>query len=335
MSPPAPAALVLPRLGLGGAPLGNLYRAIDDVAARHTLDAAWDAGIRFFDTAPHYGQGLSERRLGDFLRGRSDFVLSTKVGRLLVPAGPAEIRHGFVSPMPFDIRYDYSYAGIRRSFEDSLQRLGIDAVHILFVHDIGRVTHGEAHEHYLRELLDSGYKALIELKQEGRIRALGVGVNEVAVCEQVLDHADVDCFLLAGRYTLLEQGPAESFFPRCVERGVQVILGGVYNSGILALGSGSSDTLHFNYAPATAAVIEAVRRIEAVCAEFDVRLPAAALQFAGAHPAVASLLIGLDRPDRVADTLRLQAEVIPREFWLALRERGLLSGSSPIPGDHR
>lgn len=194
-------------IGFGAASLGNLYQAISPEQAQATAEAAWAAGIRLFDTAPHYGQGLSERRLGDVLRNKPprDYVLSTKVGRLLKPAGYAEHRHGFCSPMPFDIHYDYSYDGIMRSFEDSQQRLGLDRIDIALVHDIGRLTHGEQHEHHFKMLAESGYKALDSLRHDGLVQAIGLGVNEYEVCEQVLEHGDYDCFLLAGRYTLLEQ----------------------------------------------------------------------------------------------------------------------------------
>lgn len=219
-------------LGLGCASLGNLYRTITDTQARETVRHALDAGLRYLDTAPYYGFGLSERRVGDALRGerRDGFVLSTKVGRLLQPCGPVDenkARHGFCSPMPFEPVYDYSYDGIMRSYEHSLQRLGLNRIDILYIHDIGHVTHGSENTRLFKIAMESGYKALDELRSAGQISAFGLGVNEFEVCEQALEYGDFDCFLPAGRYTLLEQGALDTFLPRCEARNVSVIIGGV------------------------------------------------------------------------------------------------------------
>src|SRR5205085_400479 len=201
-------------LGLGCGPVGNLYRAVSDEAARETIDAALDAGIRYFDTAPYYGLGLSERRVGDALRGRRDIVLSTKVGKLLHPAPAADTtgeRHGFVSPMPFEPLFDYSYDGILRSHEQSLQRLGLGQIDLLLIHDIGRVTHGERHAATFSQLTEGGgLDALRRLRDEKMVTGIGVGVNEIEVCLELLDLVDLDVLLLAGRYTLLEQGALET-----------------------------------------------------------------------------------------------------------------------------
>lgn len=325
--------LAVETLGFGCASLGNLYHVVSDDDAAQILDAAWASGFRYFDTAPHYGQGLSERRVGDALRApeRRDYMLSTKVGRLLKPAGYAAERHGFVSPMPFDIVYDYSYDGIMRSFEDSLQRLGLDRIDILYMHDIGAVTHGDDSDQLFRIAMDGGYRAMDELRRDGRVSAIGLGVNEYEVCEAALDHGDWDCFLLAGRYTLLEQEALDSFMPKCVDRDCSIIIGGAYNSGILATGVRGDGPFYYNYEEASAEVVDRVGQIEAACEEFNVPLPAAALQFPLAHPAVASVIPGIGRASRIRQTLDLFNHEIPAEFWAGLKDRGLLRNDAPVP----
>ena len=228
----------LPREGMGTAPLGNLYAEVREIDARMTVSAAWSRGIRYFDTAPHYGFGLAEKRLGDALRildPRQRAVISTKVGRTLVPCRPREAeRHGFVNAAPYEPRFDYSRDAILRSHEESLKRLRRDRVQILLAHDIGAMTHGADAGAHLHRFLDSGYPAMAELKAQGTIDAIGIGVNETAICEQLLRSIDLDVILLAGRYTLLDQSAAERVLPFCQEHGVQLVVGGVYNSGILA-----------------------------------------------------------------------------------------------------
>jgi len=333
VSPHAPGAGRLDRIGFGAASLGNLYQAMPDEQAAATLDSAWNAGIRLFDTAPHYGQGLSERRVGDALRDkpRDQYLLSTKAGRLLVPAGHARERHGFHSPMPFDIRYDYSYDGILRSHEDSLQRLGLDRIDILLVHDIGALTHGEANAAHFSALVDSGYRALRELRDSGQVKAIGLGVNEVDACAQALHYGDYDCFLLAGRYTLLEQESLQHFLPLCQRRGTRLLIGGAYNSGILATGTRTTQAVYYNYVPAPDEIVARVARIESVCDRYAVTLAAAALQFPLAHPAVSRVIAGLATPAQVQHTTRLLGECIPAEFWSELKAQGLLHPDAPVP----
>ncbi len=330
-------ALHIPLLGCGGASLGGLYQPISDEAAGETVRAALNAGLRYFDTAPYYGFGLSERRLGDLLRheARDSYVLSTKVGRLLTPCGEVDAstpRHGFCSPMPFAPLYDYSYDGIMRSHEHSLQRLGLSRVDILYVHDIGERTHGAENAQHLKALTDSGYKALDELRSAGQISAVGLGVNECRVCEAAMQYGDYDCFLLAGRYTLLEQDALDSLLPECERRGVSIIIGGVYNSGILATGTASNAPLYYNYVPAAPAIIQRVQAIEALCQAFALPLAAAALQFPLHHPAVAGLIPGLSRPKHIRQTLDCLNTAIPAEFWQALVANGLLRADAPVPG---
>ncbi len=332
--------LAVDTIGLGCAPLGNLYAAMSDDEASALAASAWEAGMRFFDTAPHYGQGLSERRIGDALRQHhgEEFVLSTKAGRLLKPAPypdkHRDMRHGFASPMPFDIEYDYSYDGILRSFEDSLQRLGLDRVDMLLMHDIGTFTHGNDNDRLFPIAMDGGYKAMDRLRSEGRVSAIGLGVNEHEVCSAALDHGDWDCFLLAGRYTLLEQEPLDRFLPQCVARNCSVIIGGPFNSGILATGvrgPAPRTPLHYDYGEAEAHIIERVGELETACTEFNVPLAAAALQFPLAHSAVASVIPGCASPQQVEETMDHFHREIPAELWSLLKERGLIRADAPLP----
>jgi D-threo-aldose 1-dehydrogenase len=323
--------LAIDSLGFGCASLGNLYHEVSDEDSVDILTTARANGFRYFDTAPHYGLGLSERRVGDALRASSDYVLSTKVGRLLRPAGYAATRHGFISPMPFDIEYDYSYDGVMRSFEDSLQRLGLDHIDMLFMHDIGSVTHGDDNNRLFPIAMDGGYRAMDELRQSGRVSAIGLGVNEYEVCEQALEYGDWDCFLLAGRYTLLEQKALDTFLPKCVDRHCSIVIGGAYNSGILATGVGGKGPWNYDYGPAPEDVIKKVAAIEGLCGKFGIPMAAAALQFPLAHPAIASVIPGIGNVRRIDQTLNLFATEIPDEFWSALSEQGLIRDDAPIP----
>lgn len=326
--------LLLPELGFGAAALGNLYRPVTDEQAHAIVELAWTSGFRYFDTAPHYGQGLSERRIGDSLRhlqGR-DYILSSKAGRLLKAATYTRERHGFYSPMPFDIHYDYSYDGVMRSFEDSLQRLGLARMDILLMHDIGSATHGNRHEELFDIAMSGGYRAMSELREQGLVKAIGLGVNEYAVCEAALEHGDWDCFLLAGRYTLLEQQALDSFLPKCEKRNCSVVIGGVYNSGILATGTKAGVTPYYNYAPALPREIHKVKHLEMVCDRYRIPLAAAALQFPLAHPAVASVIPGIGSTRQVTQTLSLMNTAIPVDFWRDLRSQGLVHQQAPLPG---
>jgi D-threo-aldose 1-dehydrogenase len=328
--------LSVTELGFGSAPLGNLFRPLPDETARATLAAAEEAGFGYYDTAPFYGFGLSERRLGDALRHRKDVVLSTKVGRLLAPIpGPVDqtqVRHGYATPMPFEPIFDYSYGAVMRIYEASLQRLGLSRIDILYIHDIGRLTHGEQNYARMAELTKGGgLRALEELRENGDIAGFGVGVNEVAACLEVMEHARLDVILLAGRYTLLEQTPLDALFPACEKTGIAIVIGGPYNSGILAVGTKTAAPLYYNYEPAPPDIIDKVRRIEAVCDRHDVPLAAAALQFPLAHPLVASVIPGLDSPERVRQTVALYRQKIPDGLWQELRAEKLLRYDAPVP----
>lgn len=328
--------LAVSELGFGAASLGNLYKAVSNDEAQSTLNTAIKSGINLFDTAPRYGLGLSERRVGDALRelNSSDYVISTKVGRILTPdkkVNVKELRYGFDTPMPFDAHYDYTYDGIMRSFEDSQQRLGLAEIDILLVHDIGVDTHGDKDPYYYQQLSSSGYKALDELRQQGLIKAIGLGVNESEICERVMELGQWDCFLLAGRYSLLEQDSLDTFLPKCESHGASIILGGPYNSGILATGVKGSSVPHYNYEPAPQDIVNRVRKIEDVCEQFDVTLAAAALQFPLGHSAVATVIPGMGSERRVTKTVELFHQYIPTEFWSQLKHEGLLHPDAPIP----
>ena len=319
-------------LGFGGAPLGNLYTAVSEAEAQKSLTAAWEAGRRFFDTAPFYGYGLSERRVGDALRPhpRDEFVLSTKVGRLICRGwDESKTREMFASPMPFHAAFEYSYDGVMRSVEDSYQRLGLDRIDIVLLHDIGRMTHGEHHAAMMKSAMEGGYRALDELRRSGQIGAIGLGVNETAVCEEAMEHGDFDCFLLAGRYTLLEQGSLESFFPRCQAKGISVIIGGPFNSGILARGDQPDAT--YNYSAAPQDIRDRVTRLGEICRRHGVSMPAAALQFVLAHPVVASVIPGARNAAEAASHTEMLKVSIPGAFWSDLRGSGLLHPAAPVP----
>ncbi len=328
--------LAVTELGFGTAPLGNLFKPLPDATARETLAAAQSAGFGYYDTAPFYGFGLSERRLGDSLRSRRDIVLSTKVGRLLKPiSGPVDEtvpRHGYATPMPFEPVYDYSYDAVMRSFAESLQRLGLSRIDLLYIHDIGRLTHGDANDARMAELTrGGGLKALEELRSAGAISGFGMGVNEIPACLEVMRHARLDVILLAGRYTLLEQNALDALFPACEAAGTAIVVGGPYNSGILAVGTRTAAPLYYDYEPAPSAVIEKVRKIEAVCDRHAVPLAAAALQFPLAHGIVASVIPGLDSAARVEQTIALYRHKIPAALWQDLRRENLIRADAPIP----
>lgn len=327
-------SLAVTRLGFGAATLGNLYQAMDTTTALAAVSSAWGHGLRYFDTAPYYGFGLSERRLGDALRDHADsYIISTKVGRINKPIAKASNKYGFCSPMPFEPIYDYSYDGVMRSFEDSIQRLGLSRIDIIFMHDIGRLTHGDKNTELFATAMDGGYKAMNELREQGLVKAIGLGVNECEVCEEAMEYGDFDCFLLAGRYTLLEQNALNTFLPKCEAKNISIIIGGPYNSGILAKGTKSETTPTYNYAPAPEDVIARVKSIESVCDEFNVPLSAAALQFSLSHPTVASVIPGLSKPSRIHSTVEQFFLPIPSEFWQCLKQKGLIMENAPVPGD--
>ena len=316
-------ALQVTTLGLGTATMGGTRVKVTRQQGEDIVTAAWDAGVRYVDTAPFYGIGAAEHRVGDALRDkpRDEWVLGTKVGRLLRPTV-----EGRIDPMPFDVLYDYSYDGIMRSVEDSFQRLGLARIDIALVHDIGAYQHGaELNAQYFKVLAESGYKALEELKRTGVVSAIGIGVNEKEVLLDALKIGDWDAFLLAGRYTLLEQGPLEDLLPMCAARGTSIIVGGPLNSGILA----GRDT--WNYAAAPAEVVARVKQIQAVCDSHHVPLPAAALQFPLAHPVVCAIIPGPRTAAEFNENLPLFTQKIPAGLWSDLKAQGLLHRDAPVP----
>jgi len=322
------------RLGLGGAPLGNLFAPVTEAEARAVLDAAWAGGCRSFDTAPHYGNGLSERRIGDALRAhpRDAFVLASKVGRLLSPdAAAARAQHGYVDVLPFTQRWDYGAAGVRRSVEDSLQRLGMARLDVVYVHDCDAATHGAAAAAVRRRVIDEALPALQQMKREGLVRAVGLGVNDVAIVLDVLREAEIDALMLAGRYSLLDHGALPQLLPQCLDRGVRIALGGVFNSGLLAAGTRGGAVARFDYAAAAGPWIERTARIEAVCEAHGVPLRAAALQFPLAHPAIEAVMVGARRAAEWHDALAMVGHPIAAAFWRDLRGAGLLPDEAPTP----
>lgn len=312
------STVTVTRIGLGSAPLAGMYEPVGDESARAAIAAALEGGVRFFDTAPWYGFGRGERRVGDALRGvDAPFTLSTKVGRLLDPRpsgegeGPDAGWEEWPERLPFQPRHDYGYEAVHRSFEDSLQRLGLARIDVLFLHDIGRMTHGEAHGKHFSDAMSGGLRALLELRDAGKIGAIGIGVNEVEVLKEALDVARWDAFLLAGRYTLLEQEPALSeLFPACQRAGTSVIVGGVFNSGLLA-GGGT-----YNYAAAPPELMRRRDELRAACADHGVALEAAAIQYPLRHPAVTSVLLGCRSAEEVRANLRHAQTEIPTGLWL-------------------
>lgn len=318
------------RLGLGGTGLGDMYHTTSDEAAHATVDAAWAAGIRYFDTAPHYGAGLSEHRFGMALRRRprEEFTLSTKVGRLLVPHHPGEIASPFVSAMPFKRVTDYTSDGVRRSVEDSLQRLALGHIDIVYVHDLSPDHFNrDDFEHHFRIAAGRGgaFEGLVKLREEGTIKGWGMGVNTVEPCMRALQASDPDVFLLAGRYTLMETTPLEDFFPLCAQRGASVVVGGPFNSGFLAGGD------HYDYQPARPEQRAHRERLRQVAARHNVDLAAAALQFGLGHPVVSATIPGASSPEHLRRNATLLHIEIPAVFWEELLAEGLLPANAPIP----
>lgn len=321
--------LELTALGYGSAPLGNLFEPVSDEQARATVDAAWDAGIRYFDTAPHYGLGLAERRLGAALAGRprSEYVLSTKVGRLLVDSGEEAsdlAEGGFDLRSPLRRQLDFSADGVRRSLEESLGRLGVDRVDIVYVHD------PDSGPGYERQVVAEAMPALCALRDEGVIGAVGVGMNQWQMPARLVESTDLDLVLIAGRYTLLEQKSLEGLLDLCAKQDVAVVVGAPFNSGLLAHDEPPADAT-WNYGPAPARMLARARALATACAAAGVRLPAAALQFPLAHRAVVSVLAGMRSPAEVAADAEMIREPLPATLWTSLVQLGLLPPEAPTP----
>ncbi len=315
-------------LGMGGAPLGNHQAVIPDDVALASVAAAWDAGIRHFDTAPHYGAGLSEHRMGHVLRHhpRGEYTLSTKIGRMLDPVDSVpEVDEQFHHGLSFRRRIDYTHDGCLRSIADSLQRLGLSRIDIVYIHDCAPDWLGDAWEEQFAIAMNGAARALSRLREEGVIGGWGFGVNVVEPCLRALRESDPNVFLVAGRYTLLDHTALGELLPLCERRGAKVVLGCPYNSGLLAGG----DT--FNYERAPADLVERTHRIAATCARHGVDLKAAALQFCAAHPAVATVIPGARTPQEVTENAAMMAQPIPADLWAELRADGLLPEGAPVP----
>lgn len=322
----------LSRVGFGSAPIGNLYRETSDADAHAAIFAARENNISYFDTAPYYGFGLSEKRLGESLvsyPSEQTPVISSKVGRCLRPTPnvQATLRYGYASAERQEPYFDYSYDGVMISFESSLQRLGVNVIDIIYAHDPGVVTHGASSQAMLEIFYEGGYRAMLELKKSGRVNAIGIGLNECEACVDIINQVELDCILLAGRYTLLDQSAAQAVFPLCREKNIAVILGGAFNSGILATGVSQSSphTDHnYDYAPASKSIMERVRSLERLCASYAVRLPAAAIQFPLRCEQIESVLVGLANRQEVEQLVSLAEESIPSEFWAQFESESLL-----------
>lgn len=327
--------LELTQLGIGSAPLGDLWERIPESRAEATLAAAWAGGVRYFDTAPWYGNTLAEHRVGHFLRQQApgSFRISTKVGRVYArPRDPANVAPGlWTGGLPFELRFDYGYDGVMRSYEDSLQRLGLPRVDLLVIHDVDLGYHGDAAgvERCFRQLEDGGLRALQELKSAGEIKGYGAGINEAPMIGRFLDRIELDFFLVAMPYTLLDQAPLDETFPRCLERGIGLVIGSPYASGILA--TGPIEGARYDYAPASPQILEKTSRIEAVCRRHGVPLAAAALQFPLGHPAVAAIIPGAVAPAEVERNLAYFRTPIPADLWAELEAEGLLHPNAPVP----
>ena len=327
--------LELPVFGFGSAHLGELYAKVDEAQSQATLNAAWEAGIRFYDTAPWYGRGLSEHRLGGFLRTklRAEFVVNTKVGRTLTwPADPASFSTApWTGGLPFEVVFDYSYDGVMRSYEQALQRLALNTVDSLVIHDLDTLFHTpDLVAAYMKQLTGSGMKALAELKANGHIKAIGVGNNVPGNLDEMLNAIDVDFAIVAMPYTLLDQSVLHTSMQRCLDRGISVIIGAPFASGILVTGSGAGAM--YAYGAASPEVQAKVRGIEAVCKAHSVSMPVAALQFPLAHPAVVSVIPGAARPSEVLQNVAALSVEIPAAFWVDLKAQGLLAEDAPVPG---
>jgi len=319
--------LNLSELGLGTAAMAGNNRPVSEEDHRGAIEEALNAGVTFVDTAPFYGFCRSEHYAGDALRRRSEWTLSTKAGRLF-SAGQAPKAESDEWPghFPFRQTYDYSYDGVMRSYEDSLQRLGLDRIDVLLLHDIGEMQHGaERNSQLMADAMSGGYKALDELRRNGDVKAIGLGVNEKEVCIEAMNNGHWDTFLLAGRYTLLEQGPLDDLLPECEKAGTAIILGGPFNSGILAGGN------TWNYATAPADVIDKAKNIERVCSSHGVPLPAAALQMPIANPLVATVIPGPRSAAEMQDILNWWKLEIPLSLWSDLKSEGLMHLNTPVP----
>ena len=319
-------------LGFGGAPMGDLFERLKEEDCYNTLKKSYENGINIYDTSPLYGYGLSEHRLGNFLKSinREDFYISTKVGRYLSPDKEENIDRGiFKGGLQFKPTLDYTYDGVMRSFEQSFLRLGLSNIDICLIHDVDRFNHGDDVDKFFKIAMDGAYKALRQLKDQKLIKAIGIGVNEAEMCTKFAEAGEFDCMVMAGRYTLLEQGAIDSFFPIAEKQNIGIILAGVFNSGILIKGVNENSTYDYGNIPEN--IQKKYFEIDKICHEFNISISAAALQFCNANNLISSMIIGMDRPSHVQQNLDFLNFKIEKEFWEKLKKNNLIDERSPIP----
>ncbi|MGA8709222.1 MAG: aldo/keto reductase [Steroidobacteraceae bacterium] len=317
-------------LGFGAAPIGNLFTKVADADAQAALQSAFEGGIRYFDTAPYYGYGLSERRVGQFLRGLQpeNVTISTKVGRLISPGEAGAEPVGDYAASGCAV-FDYSRDAVKRSFDSSLERLGLQRVDVLLLHDVGLSTHGALHSQMLQQALEAALPAMAEIKAMGGCRAIGIGVNEEAACLEIMRSFDIDCILLAGRYSILDHASLHGVMAEAQRRRVGIVVGGPYNSGLLANRSAPGGT--YDYRPVEGDVLQRARQLYELCARLGVDVGAVALQFAFAHPATVAVLAGMRTPLEVAIALERMRQPVPEDVWQALRDAGFIAPEAPTP----
>jgi D-threo-aldose 1-dehydrogenase len=325
-------SLSVTELGFGGASIGNLYVPCTNNTALEVLSTSWDLGIRYFDTAPEYGNGLSERRMGDMLReiNQDQYVLSTKVGDILYAIHDrTPPQNKFINTLPFHLTYDYSYDGVMRGFEDSLQRLGLNKIDILLVHDLDPVIHDQKQfQHHFKTYVEEGYKALSECRDKGIIKAIGLGVKHWEVCADAMKYGNYDCFMLQGNYTLLEQPALDSFMDICVKKNISILLAGPYASGILA--TGPVKGAYFHHHEASDDILKRVQIIQSICDSYHTPIQAAAIQFPLHHPAIASVVVGSASAEYMRDNVKYLQFKVPAALWKELKSAGIIPEHAPI-----
>jgi D-threo-aldose 1-dehydrogenase len=322
------------RIGVGGSGLGTLYQDVSDDEAQNMLIAAYEGGMRTFDTASFYGYGKSELRLGRFLRGvpRDSVTVSTKVGRYLKPPLGEPLDYGsWAKPLHLRPVFDYSYDGTMRAFEQSASRLGFADFDILYIHDVDCFTHGDRYEAMFGQAMEGCYRALDELRAGGHVRGIGIGINESDVAVRFLEAGSFDVVMIAGRYTLLEQGALDRLLPLAEAQKVEVVAAGIFNSGILAAPAAQAARATYNYTPAPRDIAEKVGRLHAVCGKYSVPVQAVALQFPFGHRAVANVVVGISRPEHVLRNLDWASVRIPEALWADLKAAGCITANAPIP----
>ncbi len=324
--------IYLSALGFGGAPIGNLFEKLDETTCHKTLESCFNSNVNLYDTSPYYGNGLSEHRLGNFLKSKDSdsYYLSTKVGRYLTPEKEENINRGkWAGGLNFIPNIDYTYDGVMRSFEQSLNRLAVSKIDICLIHDVDKYTHGDKVDNYFKTAMNGAYKAISKLKEEKVIKAIGVGLNDSDICKRFTEEGEFDCILLAGRYTLLDQSALEDFIPIAEEKNIGIILAGVFNSGILAKGIGDNVTFFYDKIPENIKV--KYNKILKICERYNVSVPAVALQFCYANKQVSSLIIGMDRAEQIDNNISNLDVKIPNDLWTELKNLKIIDERCVLP----